>query len=215
LASNDSKLQQIIAGDSSSRMLHIAQKINHPSIQFSTILLNDKFDFKNLPDLDCITCSLGLMYLEDVGNILDQFYVAMKGKGILIASVWPHYTKVPFLRILKQVNQKMGSGSVKEASYFENEDASFSFWRQSMVQELLLKHKFEITEWFEVDMPMQYQEPVQVVQFSSEVVEWFSKERENGVRYCTELIKNELGKDPIWPFTLQNKGVVFVAKCIL
>ena len=189
------------------------------TVKLDTILFTPGFDFETgLGPLDLIVCSLGLMYTEieegDQLRLLQQFSKALKEKkGALVAAVWPHPSRVPFLRILKIVGAHMGGGNLTLEA-LETTDDSFSLWNREKVQSILHHSGFELEKWEELDLPTYFSDFDSLIQ-SCRKTKWYNNPMTKGeaIQKVKELVAQELRQEvQDGPFTLKNKFVLFVAR---
>jgi hypothetical protein len=214
-------LQKWIAMDISSEFLAKAKlAIKVPkTVTLETLQFTPGFDFEaQLGPLDLIVCSLGLMYTEiedgDQHRLLKQFSQALRArKGALVATVWPHPSKVPFLRIMKLVNSQF-SGSQVTLKTLETTDGSFSLWNRDKVAAILHDSGFELEKWEEIDLPLSYPNFDSLIQFCRET-EWYKNPvtRKEAIQKVKDDVSQELGCEvQDGPLTLDNKFALFVAR---
>ena len=201
-------------------MVKLARTVKAPKgIEFQAVQATTDATVTSLGPLDVIVSSFGLMYLDkETGELEEkfrQFHDALAQKhGRLIGAVWAHPSLVPFLRIYKLVNDYMSDtpGCVNLET-LETTDGSFSFWDRTYVDKVMAKAGLQIPDWREIDMPMSYNTVEELLAFSSKT-DWLKDpvRKAKAVDYTRQLIAQEIGKEPEGPFTLNNKGILFVAR---
>ncbi|CAF3843721.1 unnamed protein product [Rotaria sordida] len=160
------------ATDSSRRMLSLAEerlhklKSQHLTVNF---FINDDSSNKNVYDI--ITTSLVLPYASNHGQMLRDFFQQLKPNGLLISSHWPHPKQVPFLSIIKRINQFMATGERIDTSHLES-DVSFSCWSEEITRNIFIAEGYTIEQWITVDLPMSFPDIRTLLSFCR-ICEWF------------------------------------------
>jgi len=161
--------------DPSSGMLLLAEErlrnLNreHLTVQFASHngLLNS-----NLYDI--IIASLVLPYSSDKAGLLQEFFMQLKPKGLLITSHWPHPSQVPVLSVLKRVNHFMATGERIDISHIEL-DVSFSCWQEEVTKQMLMAEGFTIDHWISVHIPMSFPDIRTLLSFCR-IAPWFNND---------------------------------------
>jgi SAM-dependent methyltransferase len=157
---------------------------------------------KEMGRFDTIINSLGLMYMDH--SWIDEAFNCLPPGGLLITTHWPHASLVPTLRILKQANG-LKRNELLSMDYFETKDATFSMWNPESTRSLF--QKFEIVEYTDIDVPMNFENAAQLVAFSG----YQGKELDLVAAHCKNLVQEHLGSYHE-PFVLHNKCTVVVCQ---
>lgn len=205
---------ELEANDSSQQMISLAKerlhklKIDASNVQFS---ITDDSSKKNTYDV--ITTSLVLPYASNKNEMLRNLYDHLKSSGLLISSHWSHPEKVPFLSILKRVNQFMATGLRINARDLES-DVSFSCWQEEMTRKAFITENFTIDQWINVHLPMSFPNVRTFLSFCR-MVNWFKdsslylQAEKEAIRIVHEDLHIEI--QPNISFILPNEVVVVVA----
>jgi hypothetical protein len=185
---------QVTCADFSPKMLSQIQQVKKVLLVGQSI--------SELGQFDTIINSLGLMYMEKTW--LKEAFDALPLGGILITAHWPHPNLVPMLKILKQSNCKLKNED-KDLVYLETQDATFSMWNESQTRSLF--SDFEILEYVDIDVSMEFQDAKELMSFSGHVGDTLDR----ASAYCTELVKEHLGSYQE-PFVLENKCTIVVCR---
>ena len=204
----DDKKRTVVLYDPSKGMLEIAKRNTISYANTNLELEYSATGYTQFGKFDYIFCSLALMYVEDLPNLLNNLFGTLMETGKLISSHWGYAKNVPSLTIMKIIGREMSRGSKCTADDL-SDDATFCLANQMETEKIFKEAEFK-TAFKTIQLSTEYSSVLDLVEFTRGAP-WYETKKEQ-VKARIEQLLGEMGIDYSSKFVLHNECVIAVSE---